>query len=152
MLQVLATHYTAAPPQPDLQDGAWHHVAIAVNAGVVKFFADGVFLGMRTFTGSLVSSDNLAIGQDLASGSVGGLRGAICQVRVWNVERTETEIHRDMDRGDVPTAGLVAYWPLDEGSGQLINDIAPGGSHDGALGASDMVDEADPSWVDISSF
>lgn len=151
MLQMLGTHYTAPPPQADLQDGAWHHVAITVSGDVVKFFADGAMIGMRTITGTIASSSGLSIGQDRGSGSVGGLRGSICQVRVWNIERTEAEIRRDMDRADISTTGLVAYWPLNEGSGQLINDIAPGSSHGGALGLTEEVDEQDPIWVEIAS-
>jgi hypothetical protein len=46
----------------------------------------------------------------------------------------------------VSYAGLVAYWPLDEGSGQVAGD-ATGHGYNGTLGDLDSVEEADPAWV-----
>ncbi len=43
-------------------------------------------------------------------------------------------------------AGLVAYWPLDEGSGQTVAD-ASGNNLDGILGETSTVEASDPTWV-----
>jgi hypothetical protein len=40
---------------------------------------------------------------------------------------------------------LVAYWPLDEGAGQIIHDRS-GHGYDGVLGSSDQQEDADPEW------
>lgn len=49
--------------------------------------------------------------------------------------------------------GLVAYWPFDEGMGQVVGDYSPNGSH-GTLGDnSDPAGEGgDPSWVVSEAF
>ncbi|MBO0352071.1 LamG domain-containing protein [Phormidium pseudopriestleyi FRX01] len=49
--------------------------------------------------------------------------GQIAEVRLWQVARTEAEIHRDFThrlQGDEP--GLIAYYPLNEGSGDWVGD------------------------------
>lgn len=46
----------------------------------------------------------------------------------------------------VSYAGLVAYWPLNEGAGQVAGD-ATGHGYSGTLGDLDSVEEADPAWV-----
>ena len=43
-------------------------------------------------------------------------------------------------------AGLVAYWPLNEGSGQIVAD-ASGNGNDGVLGDASSVETSDPVWV-----
>jgi hypothetical protein len=41
---------------------------------------------------------------------------------------------------------LIAWWPLDEGSGQLAHDRS-GNGHDGLLGSTPDADDGDPAWV-----
>ena len=43
-------------------------------------------------------------------------------------------------------AGLVAYWPLNEGAGQIVAD-ASGNGNDGVLGDLDSAEINDPVWV-----
>ena len=43
-------------------------------------------------------------------------------------------------------AGLVAYWPLNEGAGQIVADAA-GNGNDGVLGDAAIDEPSDPSWV-----
>ena len=42
-------------------------------------------------------------------------------------------------------SGLIAYWPMDEGQGQVTTDFS--GSIDGRLGSSSTDDISDPRWV-----
>jgi hypothetical protein len=42
--------------------------------------------------------------------------------------------------------GLLAYWPLDDGAGQLARDLSANGNN-GILGSGPSPDTADPSWV-----
>ena len=44
-----------------------------------------------------------------------------------------------------PETGLVAHWPLDDGSGQTAIDVS-GGGNDGTLGGSTDVQSTDPTW------
>ena len=38
------------------------------------------------------------------------LNGEICEVRIWNVIRSQEEIYRNMYDVDPQTTGLKAYW------------------------------------------
>jgi hypothetical protein len=51
-------------------------------------------------------------------------KGALSDVRVWNVERTAAEIANNKDKRLSGTeTGLVGYWPMDEGSGVPANAV-----------------------------
>jgi hypothetical protein len=41
---------------------------------------------------------------------------------------------------------LVAYWPMNEGSGQVVHDLS-GNGNNGVLGGSAAVEASDPSWI-----
>ncbi len=73
--------------------------------------------------------------------------GLMDDVRIWNVARTASEIAANMNveltGGE---AGLVAYWKLDEGSGDTAFD-ATSNAHDMRLGSATGHDDADPAWV-----
>jgi hypothetical protein len=65
-------------------------------------------------------------------------RGAIDEVRIWAVARSQAEIQSTMDRylcGD--EQGLRAYWSFDEGQGQVLHDTL--GPNDGVI--------VGPAWV-----
>ena len=70
--------------------------------------------------------------------------GSIADVRFWNYSRTESEIAADMAiEIDSSSSGLMAHFPLAEGSGTTTTD-ATGGAADGTIiGAS---------WVGLSEF
>ena len=46
---------------------------------------------------------------------------------------------------------VVAFWPLDEGEGQTVNDLSGNGYH-GVLGSSSAAEELDPTWVTDPNF
>lgn len=75
------------------------------------------------------------------------LDGDLDEVRVWNVVRTQSEIDANKDQrlnGD--EAGLIAYWPMEEGSGDVVGDASTA-SHEVRLGTQSGSDSADPSWI-----
>lgn len=45
------------------------------------------------------------------------LNGEICEVRIWNVVRTQEEIYKNMYDVDPQTPGLCAYWKFNDGKG-----------------------------------
>ncbi len=67
----------------------------------------------------------------------------ITELRVWNVARSEQQIqdhdqcqlNRVDDEGTTPT-GLVAYWPLNEGTGTTANEVS-GSGNNAAVDATD---------------
>jgi len=126
-------------------DGVCHHVAITREGSLLSFYADGVFFGTRTIATdpSAGSTVDLWIGQD--DPTINTFNGNISQLRIWNVARTEAEISDNKDvciSGDTPN--LLAYWELNDGSGQVVADKT--GSTNGELGSIEAVDTSDPIW------
>lgn len=56
------------------------------------------------------------------------LDGEICEVRIWNVARTQQEIFDNMYNVDPHTAGLCAYWKFNEGEGDIAKDYTENGN------------------------
>ncbi|HNO80223.1 MAG TPA: hypothetical protein PKN33_19420 [Phycisphaerae bacterium] len=120
-------------------DGAWHHVAFTWNStgGAVELVVDGdsAFLGTLGDGHILEGSGLMVLADD--QDSVGGgfdpaqaFIGSLADVRLWNVARSETAIKSNMnDALTGSEAGLVAYWPLDEGAG-AVADNATSNSND----------------------
>ena len=71
------------------------------------------------------------------------------EIRFWNRALTAAQIRRNRFSIDPATAGLVAYWKLNEGEGTTFKD-ATGHGHDLELYLSSK--RTIPSqWVDIRS-
>ncbi len=114
--------------------GQWRHVAIIAtseNNGTFKFYLDGASYG--TFTDMSIvslgiSNGNLMIG-GTSSFASDRLQGAIDEVRIWKLERTQSEIQANMNRQITGTdANLVGYWRMDEGSGNTVADQSGNGN------------------------
>ena len=69
------------------------------------------------------------------------LNGEICEVRIWNVIRSQEEIYKNMYDVDPQTTGLKAYWKFNEGTGSAIKDHTGNGNDITASGA--------PTWVNV---
>ena len=121
----------------------WYHIAVAHTFGdpaSTRTYANG-----QHFAGNWVSGDAtqgpidgggpLWIGgTPLAPGGniVRVPNGLVDEARVWNVQRTDAQIAQTYaTRLTGNEAGLAGYWPMDEGSGTTVADLA--GSADGTL-------------------
>ena len=105
----------------DISDDNWHHVAATYNpsngAGQKgKLYIDGVFQVQSDFTIGMntAATNNIRIGG--RTDNVNYFTGNIDDVRVWNVERTGTQIAADYmhELCTIPT-GLIAYYKFNEG-------------------------------------
>ena len=47
------------------------------------------------------------------------LNGEICEVRIWNVIRSQEEVYKNMYDIVPTTPGLKAYWKFNEGKGTI---------------------------------
>jgi hypothetical protein len=109
----------AGPNSNDpMPEKTWTHVAVTVNTitGLTKFYINGV---LNSTTSDAVINNNI---QDLMLGVQGTgcfcnfLDGALDELRIWNVERTQSQIQANMNMqipGTVP--GLVAYYQFNQG-------------------------------------
>ncbi len=100
----------------------WQHVAVIYNeaAGWVKFYKNGV-----EYTSSLSGHSaavKFGIGCSQQAGPTQFFQGAIDEVRVWNVERTQTQIQNSMYSELVGNeANLLAYYNFNQGTASGSN-------------------------------
>ena len=99
------------------------HVAATYDGANTRLYINGVLEGTTAYTAGIVNSANsLYIASD-PSTSARLFKGAIDEVRLWNVARSDADIKANMTKKLVGNeAGLVGYWRFDETSGTTMND------------------------------
>ncbi|RZK31964.1 MAG: hypothetical protein EOO63_02770, partial [Hymenobacter sp.] len=125
--------------------GAWAHVAAVMTTSSTQFYVNGVLIGTTNNginTGR--SGYTLKIGVSETEGTAVGnaeyFEGEIDEVRVWNTQRTATQIQANYQAPvSAASAGLVAYYPIDNGitsasnaTARLLKDYAAS-SYNGTL-------------------
>ena len=118
----------------NLADGQWHHVAhtLGHKAKGQQLFVDGKLAAQGAKTSSNFNwQKHINIGFSNDAGSQ-HLVGAIDEVRIWRIVRTEEEINATMNKPltDDETR-LMAYYTFDETKGNVLPDAL--GKHDGVL-------------------
>jgi hypothetical protein len=148
----VAVHDGVAPSQAvesftKLVPERWQHVAATYEYGRLRLYVQGrldrLALGVLT---PMNSTRPLSIGHEGPPFNGWQYAGLIDEVRVWRVPRTASQIQVGMLRlltGEEP--GLVGYWRMDEGEGQIARDLTLHGNH-GRLGVSPEADASDPVW------
>jgi hypothetical protein len=129
--------------------GIWYHVAGTYDGATVRLYINGNLVGSH----AIAKTINWDLGY--FGSYIGGngrdpfnkFNGQLDEVRIWNVARSQTEIQASMKRRLTGTeTGLMGYYRLDEGTGQIINDLSPAARH-GILGSSAAAEGDDPGWV-----
>lgn len=125
-----------------LNDGAWHHVAMAFDDGIIngtKIYVDGSLVTTLTYNIS-AQSEGLSIGCGNGVGTVQQFNGEIDEVRVWNKLLCKEEINASKNcEISGPRNGLVANYHFNQGlasgTNTGINTLtdASGYSNDGTL-------------------
>ncbi|WMI70224.1 LamG-like jellyroll fold domain-containing protein [Mangrovimonas sp. YM274] len=119
-----------------VNDGLWHHVAVTFNNSAtykVKLYVDGVLdaEGNMGNNPTVNTATNTKLRLGMRVDGVNLFEGDMDEVRVWDYALTEAELQSRMNVelcGD--EAGLVAYFPLTEGT--------PGVDNTGITTTSDM--------------
>jgi hypothetical protein len=115
-----------------IKNFVWHHAAVTFDGRYWQFYLDGVADGAPIDTGEnrlprWDSIQHAGLGTALTSTgkSNGYFQGALDEVRIWNVARTQLEIATDMNNELTSGTGLIGRWGLNEGSGTTaFNSIA----------------------------
>jgi uncharacterized protein YjdB len=129
-----------------LQTNRWYHVAGTYDGSNLNIYVDGVLKGTTSGIIIIGNSLPLTLGCQNRSGVNYYLNGGLKEVRVWNLARTASEIQSSMNSILTGSeSGLVAYWHLNEGSGQVAHDSTSYGNN-GQLGSSPGIDTDDPTW------
>lgn len=126
-----------------LQPGEWYHVAVTYDteAKIAIIYVDGkeqsriedYGIGEAINLGKQKKGDFMfKIGHSYgeADDMSRQLNGEICEVRIWNVIRSQEEIYKNMYDVDPHTAGLKAYWKFNEGPGNNIAKDFTGNGND----------------------
>lgn len=112
-----------------LQNDRWKHLAVTYTSNTIKLYEDGVL--EKTITKTVSNSvTGMTIGFSTGDGY---FSGRMDELRIWNTERSASEIADNMFSSLTGTeTGLVAYYNFDEGTGTTLNDLTSN-SHDGTL-------------------
>lgn len=107
--------------------GEWVHWAVTSDGTVRRHYINGELVSEFAEAGPLTTStDPVRIGSDVAFEV--SVEAALDEFRLWNVDRTQTQIQSTMNRAITsPMSGLVAVWSLDEDGSDAL------GNHDGAV-------------------
>jgi hypothetical protein len=135
-----------------VNDGQWHHAAFSFDSVKQSLYLDGIFISSMDVPFDHFSMSNTYLGYaymvDWPSAPQGHFffNGQIDDIRLWNAIRSEADIQSDMSTPLVGSeAGLLEYWALDEGTGQVSWDVA--GNPDVRLGTGAAVAADDPAWI-----
>ncbi len=111
---------------PIMNARQWHHVAVTVGNGTMALYIDGQAISSAPYDGSTIStnpSNDITIGRS-AGFNGRNFDGLIDEIRIWNVTRTPSEIADNTTTNFTGNeAGLVAYFPMDEGSGTTVTNL-----------------------------
>jgi len=129
-----------------IQLNRWTHIASTYDGQEVCIYLDGS-LSRSMFLSTIIDVQDSAlyIGND-SNLTIRQFDGYIDELRIWCVAKSQDEIEQDMNRilgGD--DTGLVGYWRMDSGQGQLVVDSA--GDNHGTLGLLSEPDMSDPEWI-----
>jgi hypothetical protein len=115
----------------------WTHIAATYSfaSGMEKIYLNGILNASNNIGSVTIASTSIQplIGAYwLTNNNVsrGHFEGSIDEVRLWYVERTQTEIRDNMCQTLVPPlVNLVAYYRLDETNGILAADMSGNGNN-----------------------
>ncbi len=102
-----------------VNDSMWHHVAVVYNPSItnkLSLYVDGILdvSGNVTVPIALGSTTNFRIGQRIDG--INSFTGDIDEVRFWNIALDTAQLIASMNNEFCnPPAGLLAYYPLNEG-------------------------------------
>lgn len=126
--------YASNTSTDTLAANSWHHIAATWendgNATSLAIYIDAQLVSTATTSSNLIlnTSSPFGLGFGIANYLYDFQGGAMAEVSVWNVAKSQAEIAADMNRLlAADETGLIAYWPLDDASGtaEAANLIQP---------------------------
>ncbi len=124
--------------------GKWQHVAMSYDGKRMCVYIDGELKATRDVAAAAIDyapAHYLRLGEYRDNNESHGFNGRISEMRLWACCRSAEEIAAGRGlrlRGD--EAGLVGYWPLDEGSGTTARDES-GSAHAGSIASGEWEDQ-----------
>ncbi|MBL9175134.1 MAG: carboxypeptidase regulatory-like domain-containing protein [Verrucomicrobiales bacterium] len=131
--------------------GEWQHVAITSDGTSRTFYINGRFAGSGSAPAVNPNKAGAAIGGTISelNGSRNRFEGELDDVALWNRALSASEVET-LAAGPVTGTepGLIAWWPLDEASGETVADATGRGSTGVAGGGNPS---NDGNWVPVPS-
>jgi Concanavalin A-like lectin/glucanases superfamily/Metallo-peptidase family M12/Ig-like domain CHU_C associated len=128
-------------------ENTWTHVAITLNAGTLTFYINGVASGTAPVSFSQDTEPmNIGRQQPTPTGCrCNHFNGSMDELRLWNVAKTAAQLQASK-YNSVPTnsAGLVAYYKFDEGTGTTTADASGNGNNGTLVGTTWQVPSTSP--------
>lgn len=123
----------------------WYHIATTFDNGKIALYVNGEKKGEKDLDNG-VTSVTLQTGEWTEETSWGSarnfylgfscdnrrcLKGNMSEVRIWNKVLTESDLKAagHFYSVDAASSGLIAYWKLNEGSGDVAKDATSNGNH-----------------------
>ena len=129
-----------------LNDYNWHFIAGTYNGSTMKVYVDGKFIASANIAMTTDPSIPITIGKRQSSPDR-YFKGKVDELRLWSIERSNTEIAKDMCKSLTGNEdNLVAYYSFDNNRGTTLQDFTSN-MNDGALVNMDNSD-----WVSSSAF
>ena len=125
-LQILAGGNAILDTGVTLDAGQWHNVALTHENGTFILYVDGAvaYTGDASANGiPNPSYPNEAENMFVAGDGGENFNGAVANVSVWNTALTQAQVQgTDFNALTGHESGLVAYYPLNDGSGTTVAD------------------------------
>lgn len=111
----------------------WYMISIVWDGSAMTMYINGEKdeYNKNTVSGDQnLNVDRIEIGMSWTSyGSSQSFNGRMCEIRLWDYARSQSQIAESQCYVDPETEGLLAYWPMSEGSGHIFNDKTSGARH-----------------------
>ena len=131
-------HFKTAGKTLSIEEGKiakaeWVHIAACWDGTRKSIWINGQKHAEGEFSGTFSSTEKLRIGALNRKGEAGlSLDGDLAQCVIYNRVLTAEEIKERSDKWELKlplSDDIVAYWPLNEGEGTIINDKGPHAYH-----------------------
>lgn len=128
-----------------VEPGRWYHVAVVyTNKTNRKIYVNGNLQGSDIRSVNLPNMDVLGIARWADRTPSGYFNGSIDEVKIWKATLTQTQIEADMNAVLTGNeANLKGYWPFEEGSGLITDDLSPSNN--------DVLISSGTAWCDGST-
>ena len=111
----------------------WIHIAAALDNGMMRLFVNGVEVGSESFseipsTQATRFSVGAGVTEEPEVVYQSGFTGCARQVSLWNIA-LDSALIQDLARNGATGSenGLIAYWKMEENTGDVVPDSGPNG-------------------------
>lgn len=117
-----------------IPEGRWVFVGVTFDGNVCRFYMDGTEMQKETLVTAATikqnSADNIRIGHRAAAGAGNEFFSTrMARVALWSIVLTNAQIQAMYLTNVYPTASMLGYWKLNEGTGTTANDSSGNGNN-----------------------